>query len=426
MTERILIRGGHVISMDPEIGDQPATDILIEDDRIVAIGPDIGIGLEELAGANVIDARGKVVIPGFVDSHRHSWQTCIRGVASDATLEGYRSDILGVLGPRYRPEDVYAASLAGGLECLDSGVTTVVDWSHIDTTPGHADAAIRALSETGIRAHYAYGGADPAEVRRIRSTYFARDGELLTMALAARGPGRGPADEVQARWRLAGELGLPVTVHVTTGRGSAMIKQLNELGLLSDRNSYVHACHLSDDEWQMVADTGGSVSIAPQSELQMGYGWPPVMPALEHGVKPALSTGPVAAVAGDMFGQMRAAFAAGRAGVPGTMLTARDLLTMSTISGARLAGLDSVTGSLTPGKQADIVLIDATALNTSPLSDPVGCAALLADSSNVETVIVAGVVRKLAHRLLSDTTRALRLAQSSRDYLLRAADRRNI
>jgi cytosine/adenosine deaminase-related metal-dependent hydrolase len=454
MTERILIRGGHVISMDPEIGDQPGTDILIEDDKIAAIGPDIGIGLVELASTHILNAVGRIVLPGFVDTHRHTWQACLRGCAPDATLDDYFAELFDTFAPQYRPEDVYAGNLAGALECLDTGITTLVDWSHINNTPEHPDAAIQALSEAGIRAQYAYGSANtsladywneskiaiPArDVRRIRETYFAagnssRSG-LLTMALATRGPGFCQPEVVRKEWRLAEELGLPITVHVAMGRLGgkyAMVKKLSEQGLLREGTAYVHACHLSDEEWQMLADSGGGVSVAPQAELQMGHGWPPVMKAIEHGLEPALSTDTVATVPGDPFTQMRAAFASERARVsarswaddvpvPDTMLTARDMLTMATINGAKLAGLGKRTGSLTPGKQADIVLIDATRLNVAPVIDPVAAVVLSADPSNVETVIVGGVIRKLDGNLLADVAHVRDLAEASRDHLLRAA-----
>jgi 5-methylthioadenosine/S-adenosylhomocysteine deaminase len=445
MTERILIRGGHVISMDPEIGDQPQTDILIEDDKIAAIGPDIGIGLEELATTHIIDATDRVVIPGFVDTHRHTWQACIRGCASDATIDDYVAEILDTFAPHYHPEDVYAGNLAGALECLNAGITTLVDWSHINNTPDHPDAAIQALNETGIRAQYAYGSASTsfadywseskiampaADVRRVKESYFESGSGLLTMALATRGPGFCVPEVVRTEWRLAEDLGLPITVHVAMGRLGrryAMVKQLASMGLLRERTTYVHACYLSDEEWRMVSDSGGTVSIAAQVELQMGHGWPPVMKAIEFGLEPGLSGDAVTVVPGDSFTQMRSAFAAERARAlsdqqaPETLLTVRDMLTMATINGAKVAGLGNKTGSLTPGKQADVVLIDATALNIVPVNDPVAAVVLCADPSNVETVIVGGVIRKLDGHLLADTTRARILVESSRDRLLRAA-----
>ncbi|MDN3025516.1 amidohydrolase family protein [Streptomyces sp. S.PB5] len=443
MTRRTLLRAGHVISMDPDIGDLPQGDVLVEDGRIAAVGPGID------ADAEVLDMTGRIVIPGFVDTHRHTWEASIRGVAPDATLDDYFVDILDTFAPLYTPEDVYAANLAGALECLNAGITTVVDWSHINNTPEHPDAAIRALAETGIRAQYAYGSANTSladywfeskiaipgdDVRRIRDRYFASDDGLLTLALATRGPGFCVNDVVASEWGLARELGIPITVHVGMGRMAGrfgMVRQLDDLGLLGPDTTYIHCCYFSEEEWRMVADSGGTVSIAPQVETQMGHGWPPVMKAIEHGLRPSLSIDVVTTVPGDMFTQIRAAFGAERARVnaecwqadvpvPETMLTARRMLEIATLNGAHVAGLEDRTGSLTPGKRADIVAIDATALNIAPVHDAAAAVTLCADVSNVDTVLVDGVIRKRDGRLTADVARARRLVEESRDRLLAA------
>ncbi|MEV7888104.1 amidohydrolase family protein [Streptomyces sp. NPDC002817] len=443
MTVRTLLRSGHVISMDPDIGDLPRGDVLIEDGKIVAVQPEIG------ADAEVLDMTGRIVIPGFVDTHRHTWEASIRGVAPDATLDDYFVDILDTFAPLYTPEDVYAANLAGALECLNAGITTLVDWSHINNTPDHPDAAIRALAETGIRAQYAYGSANTSladywfeskiaipgdDVRRIRAKYFASDDSLLTMGLATRGPGFCVNDVVAAEWGLARELGIPITVHVGMGRMAGrfgMVKQLHDLGLLGPDTTYIHCCYFSEEEWRMVADSGGTVSIAPQVETQMGHGWPPVMKAIEHGLRPSLSIDVVTTVPGDMFTQIRAAFGAERARVnaecwqadvpvPETMLTARRMLEIATLNGAHVAGLEDRTGSLTPGKRADVVAIDATALNVAPVHDAAAAVTLSADVSNVDTVLVDGVIRKRDGKLTADVARARRLVEESRDRLLAA------
>lgn len=445
MTNRTVLRGGHVLSMDPDIGDLPQGDVLIEDGRIAAVRPDIS------ADAEVLDMTGRIVIPGFVDTHRHTWEASIRNVAPDATLDDYFVDILDTFAPLYTPEDVYAANLAGALECLNAGITTLVDWSHINNSPDHPDAAIRGLAESGIRAQYAYGSANTSladywfeskiaipgdDVRRIRGKYFASDDGLLTMALATRGPGFCLNDVVTAEWALARELDIPITVHVAMGRLAGrfgMVKQLNDLGLLRADTTYIHCCYLSDEEWRMVADSGGTVSIAPQVELQMGHGWPPVMKAVEYGLRPSLSIDVVTTVPGDMFTQMRAAFGAERARVnadcwkanmpvPETMLTARQTLEFATLNGAHVAGVEDRTGSLTPGKRADVVAIDATALNVAPVHDAAAAVTLSADVSNVDTVIVDGVIRKRDGRLVADVDRARRLVQESRDRLLAAKE----
>lgn len=444
MTNRMLLRNGYVITVDPDIGELSGADVLIEDDRISAVRP--GIDADD---AEIVDATDKIVIPGFVDTHRHTWEAAIRGCAPNATLDDYFVEILDTFAPRYRPEDVYAGDLAGALECVNAGITTLVDWSHINNTPEHPDAAIAALREVGIRAQYAYGSANTSlndywnnsaiaipgdDVRRVRDTYFSSGDGLLTMALATRGPGFCQDDVVRTEWRTARDLGLPITVHVGMGRLAGrfgMISQLHKMDLLGADTTYIHCCYFSDEEWQLVAESGGTISVAPQIEAQMGHGWPPVMKAIEHGLAPSLSIDVVTTAPGDMFTQIRAAFATERARVnavaweadtpvPETMLTARDMLQMATINGARVAGLADRTGSLTPGKKADVVVIDATALNVAPVIDPVAAVTLSADVSNVEMVIIDGVVRKRDGRLLADTAAARRLVEASRDYLVSA------
>ena len=334
---KILLKGGTVLSVDPDIGDRTTADVLIEDDKIVAVEDTIDIGTD----ADVVDCSGKIVIPGFVDTHRHTWEAAIRNCAPNATLDDYFVEVLDTFAPLYRAEDVYASNLAGSLECLNAGITTLVDWSHINNTPDHADAAIQGLKETGIRAQYAYGSANTSlekywffsaeaipsdDVRRVRSTYIPGDDGLITMAIATRGPGFTQDQVVQAEWELARELGIPITVHVGMGRMAGrfgMVEQLDRLGLLGPDTTYIHCCYFSDHEWQRVADTGGTISIAPQVETQMGHGWPPVNKARKFGLRPSLSIDVVTTVPGDMFTQIRAAFGAERARVNASLLGPR-------------------------------------------------------------------------------------------------------
>jgi cytosine/adenosine deaminase-related metal-dependent hydrolase len=442
MVDRIVLRDGFVVTLDSALGDLPRADVLIEDDTIAEVGPDVVVD-----DAESIDASGTIVIPGFIDTHRHTWETAIRGSAPDATLDDYFVEILDTFAPVYRPEDVYNSNVAGSLECLNAGITTLVDWSHINNTPDHADAAVTALRETGIRAQYAYGSANTSlndywnqstiaipgdDVRRVRDTYFSSDDDLLTMALATRGPGFCVADVVRSEWELARDLGIPVTVHVAMGRLAGrfgMVKTLSEMDLLFPGTTYIHSCYLSDEEWRMVADSGGTVSIAAQVEMQMGHGWPPTGTCIAHGIRPSLSIDVVTTVPGDMFTQMRAAFACERARVnaelwqadapvPESMLTARRILEMATIDGAHVAGVADRTGSLTPGKQADVVVIDGTSVNMGPLFDPAAAVVLCADVSNVRDVIVAGAVKKRDHSLVADAAAAVRGVDASRDYLV--------
>ena len=216
-----------------------------------------------------------------------------------------------------------------------------------------------------------------------------------------------------------------------------MVKQLGDLGLLGPDTTYIHCCYLSDEEWQLVADSGGTVSIAPQIEAQMGHGWPPVLKSMQYGLRPSLSIDVVTTAPGDIFTQIRAAFACDRArvnaagweagaegDVSDTMLTSRQMLEMATRNGAHVAGLEDRTGSLTPGKQADVVLLDATALNVAPVIDPVAAVTNCADVSNVDTVLIGGQVRKRDGKLVADAEAARRLVEASRDHLLAELERK--
>ena len=440
MAERILIRGGFVLTMDDSLGDQPGADVLIEDDSILAVGHNLSA-----ADALVIEAKGDIVIPGFVDTHRHTWQAPIRGSAPNHTLGEYFGGILDAFAPKFRPQDVYAGNLWGALECVNAGITTLVDWSHISNTPEHSDEAIRGLAEVGLRAVYAYGFPNtsiadwwfnsqliqPEDARRIRKQYFSSDSGLITMSMATRGPGFCTPEVVRHDWELAKDLSVPITVHVgfdRMGGKLTMVKQLHDMDLLYPGTTYVHSNHLTDQEWKYVADSGGRISVTPQVELQMGHGWTPGVKALSYGLRPGLGVDVVTTGPGDLFSQMRALFAAERARRhqiswdhdvdPTELLTARDVLGFATIDGARVAGVGDRTGSLTPGKKADVVIIDGGAVNTAPVIDPVAVVVTAADISNVDTVIINGRIHKRDGKLLADLSGPRNLAEQSKDYLV--------
>jgi cytosine/adenosine deaminase-related metal-dependent hydrolase len=439
---RVVIRGGHVLSMDAAIGDLYGGDVLIEGDRIAAVAASVDAG-----DAEVIDASGCIVIPGFVDSHRHTWETVIRGIAPDVSLGGYFDLVLDQLAPAYRAQDVYAGNYLGALEAIDAGVTTLLDWSHINNTPEHADEAIRGLQDARLRAVYCYGNPNtsladwwyastlnaPEDIRRVRDRYFSSEDGLITLAMGTRGPGFCTPEVVRHDWELARDVGAPISVHVGMGPYAgrfSMVSQPAEMGLLGADTTYIHCNHLSDDEFRLIADSGGKVSISPAVEMTMGHGTPPTARALAHGLKPSLSIDVVTTVPGDMFTQMRflfasdrllsheAAFAAGSEEEP-QLLTCRQVLEFATIEGARVCGLEDRTGSLRPGKQADVVILRCDHTNTYPIIDPVSTVVLQADTRNVETVFVAGEPRKREGLLLGADLRGARdLAASSLDYLL--------
>jgi 5-methylthioadenosine/S-adenosylhomocysteine deaminase len=436
-SQRLLIRNGFVVSMDPDVGDVPSGEVLVEDGKIV----DVGRGLD-VSDAEVVDATGMIVMPGFVDTHRHTWQTPVRGVLPSCTLDHYFAVMLGQVGGFYRPEDVHIGDYAGALEALNAGVTTLLDWSHINNTPDHADAAIQGLKDAGIRAVYAHGmptGGEwwsfsdlnhPEDIRRIRETYFSSDDGLLTLALAARQPGNSNFDVAKHDWALARELGILISVHVGMRLHNLHynpVKDMHDLGLMGSDVCYIHMTDLSDQELDWIAETGGTASVAPYVEMLMGHGPPPTGKLLARGVRPSLSVDVVSSVPGDMFTQMRTALVYDRilqftdtpdeAFAP--TLTHRDVLEFATIDGARAIGLGDRTGSLAPGKQADIVLLKADAINTAPVLDPTATIVTYADTSNVDTVYVAGnAVKRNGQLVGADIKSVLGKLDESRNHIL--------
>ena len=436
-SHRLLIRNGFVVSMDPGVGYIPNGDVIVEDGAIV----EVGRGLE-VADAEQIDATGMIVMPGFVDTHRHTWQTPVRGVLPSCTLDHYFAVMLGSVGGHYRPEDVHIGDYAGALEALNAGVTTLLDWSHISNTPDHSDAAIQGLKDAGIRAVYANGmptGGEwwmlselnhPEDIRRIRETYFSSDDGLLTLAMAARQPGNVNADVAKHDWALARELGIMISVHVGMRLHNlhyTPVKDMHDLGLMGPDVCYIHMTDLTDEELDWIAETGGKASIAPYVEMLMGHGPPPTGKMLARGVRPSLSVDVVSSVPGEMFTQMRTALAYDRileftdtpddAFAP--TITHKDVLEFATIDGARSIGLEDRVGSLTPGKQADIVLLKVNAINTAPMVDPLGTIVVFSDTSNVDSVFVAGrAVKRNGELVGHDLDGVYRKLDESRNAIL--------
>jgi 5-methylthioadenosine/S-adenosylhomocysteine deaminase len=438
-----LIRGVTAVTMDPMLGDLRGADILVCDGRIARIGPD----LDAPEGVEVLDADGMIAIPGFVDTHRHTWQCLMRNAAADWTLGQYFAGVRGVMGGLFTAEDMYVANLCGALECLDAGITTLYDWSHNNNTPEHADAAIEALRDAGIRAVYGYGNAnhewipvsdlptDFADLARVRRRWFSGEDGLLTLAFAARGPQYTTEGITAEDFRAARDLDLRVTVHAGSGLWGFRrpVETLHRLGLTLPGTTYVHCCTLSHAELRMIADSGGGTSLAPEVELNMGHGWPAALRSLAAGVRPSLSIDVTTSIGGDMFTAMRVVMAAARAEAHRPALeerrilekmpvSARDVLGFATIDGARTAGLGHRTGTLTPGKDADIVLLSTDSFNMFPVNNAVGAVVEAAHVGNVDTVLVRGRVVKRHGRLLGVDMRGLRRRmEAARDGLFARA-----
>jgi cytosine/adenosine deaminase-related metal-dependent hydrolase len=466
---RIIIRGGAVMSMDPEVGDFPTGDVLIEGKRIVAVGPDLDAG-----GATEIDARGRIVMPGFIDTHHHQFETALRSFLADGLLINDGSDtpsgnttyfefILLQFAPVYRPEDVYINELFGGLSQLDAGVTTVHDVSQIHHSPEHSDAAIEALFDTRRRAAFGFfesagaavigtnpGNQYPGDAARIRRQWFSSRDQLVHMIMG--GEVYLGDETIQQSWTLGRELDLQIAAHILSPFGIRPIMDAlvqgqggsnHDIGIGPD-NLFIHMTGMADEAWQKVKDVGAQVSVAFPIEMNMRHGIPPIIKMQQLGLEPSLSTDVECTLTADFFTQMRVCMNMQRMVVnqmvleqgdfyppdqwptPAPdlppLLTTRDVLRYATMNGAKALRLDHKVGSLTPGKEADIIILDAEAINVAPLNQVPGAVVSLMERSNVETVIVAGEVRKWKGRLLGHDLRHLRhQLESSRDYIFAAA-----
>ncbi|MFI8515603.1 amidohydrolase family protein [Streptomyces sp. NPDC085460] len=415
---KTLLSGGTVVSMDPAIGDLTRGDVLVEDGKITKVAERI-----DAPDAEVIDASDRIVMPGFVDNHRHNWQTAFRGIGADWTFGQWANAMHNTVKPHYTPEDVYAATLLGRLEALHSGITTMLDWYHVAQGPEHEDAAVQALQEAPARSVFCLGAgwASPvsveADIRRVRS-HLDDDG-LVTMAWGLRGADDTGMETLAREVQVADELGLRTSLH--TGGDHRPVAAMHDAGLLRDTTTFVHGNGIGDDELRMLADAGSYLSVSPDVELKMGFGAPLTGRALAAGLRPTLSIDVVPSVGGDMFSTMRTAFSAQR-GLDGG-LRARDLVHFATIDAARSCGLDNRTGSITPGKDADIILLRTDDVTVFPVTDPVGTIVTAGHPGIVDTVLVAGRIVKRNGALVDvDLTPLMNRLLESRDRVAAAAD----
>jgi 5-methylthioadenosine/S-adenosylhomocysteine deaminase len=433
----VVFRRGTVLTMDDAHRIEHDADVLIEGDRITAVGQNLPVP----EGTVEIDASGGIVLPGMIDTHRHMWQTAMRGYGADWTLTQYFVWNYLQWGKSFRPEDIYAGNLLSAIEAIDSGVTTTVDWSHNLHTIEHADAAVDALTEVPGRFVFGYGNIQAApwewsalpEFRDFVSRRFSGGGtDMLGFQMAFDIPLDSPDFREKAAFEVARELGVPVTTHagVRGATGDNGIRLMHEHGYMTPATIYVHAATLSADSYHRIAATGGHASVSTESECSAGQGYPPTWKLREHGIGISLSMDTSVWWSADLFSAMRATLSADRVRehleahhrdetVTHHKLRAEQVVDWATRGGSRALGLDSVVGSLEPGKKADVVLIKNDASPAMfPLLNPYGHVVFQAGRGDVHTVLVNGRVVKHDHRLVGvDLGKARAVVGQTVEYL---------
>jgi cytosine/adenosine deaminase-related metal-dependent hydrolase len=424
--KRILLRGGIVLTLDKTLSDFACADVLIENGKIRAVAPSVAVSADDVV---VVNATNRIVLPGFVDTHCHSYQGLLRGLLSNGSLPDYNESIQNRITHHYQPADAYAGVLITALGMLNMGTTTMVDISQVSHSPEHVDANLQALRDSGMRAVYAYSrGIGPAaghpyDIFRILPKYFNSAESLLTPALAV-------ALDVE-NYRVARRAEVRAVVHLRLN--SEPLLKLASAGVLKEGDEFIHCTHLSPEAWRLIKDIGGTTSHSPPVEMAMGHGMPSMQEAISAGLDPSFSCDHCATVGQDMFGIMRAAFClqrlsvhqgrrGGDSSVP-DLVTPRKILEYATIAGAKCARLDHRIGTISPGKDADLIMMRADGVDTWPLNSAYATVVNLMNPGHVEAVFVRGTLRKWAGRLVGiDLQRILRLVGNSRDAVLKRAN----
>ena len=427
---RIHIKGATIITMDQKLGDIAQGDLLIEGKKIVATG-----GALKVANAQVIEGKDAILIPGFVDAHRHSWEGQLRRINPNAaTLDAYSAATHLSFAKVYRPEDMYAGNMITALGCIDAGITCIIDNSHNSRSAAHSDMAIRALMDSGIRGVHASGAPQagdwdhqwPQDLSRLKQKFFSSSDQLVTLRMFA-GPNR-------EQWAFARQLGLRITTEFQGPAMGKIVDQLADEKLLGPDNTFNHCGNLAESTWQNLKNAGATIDICPRSDSQygLGEGFAPFQKALDHGMNPGFSVDNETSYGTDMFMEMRVAFHSQRAlatsrklngdANPPAPVSVRDVLTCATLNGAACAGLSDKIGTLAPGMEADVVMIRTDAINLYPSNNAVGTVVAAADRGNIDTVIIGGVIRKAHGRMLGvNMDRFRKMADDSRHYLFEKA-----
>jgi len=426
---RALIKGGTIVTMDPKIPDLSTGDVLVDGGRIAAVGMSL-----QSAGAEVIDASGSIVMPGFIDAHHHMWLGVMRRMMPDVDdLFAYIDIVAEKLGAHYRPLDMYLSTKLTAVASLDAGVTTIIDACHSSRSPGHTDAALDALDDAGIRALHMVGAAMdkkaptahlPGDLKRLAEDWNQGAG-LVRVGLF----GQLKLDW----WAVARDLEMRVLTEFI-GDLARLGPEFAKPGVLGPHNIFNHCTRVPQETWKMFADAGVNITVNPRSDALFGFDDETFayQQAIDHGLTPALGIDLDTAFGGDLFGEMHALFGQqrsamryrrfrGEENVP-TPISVEAVLKAATVNGARAAGLESEVGTLTPGKQADIITVRTNGVAVFPVSNAIGTIVQAVERSDVDTVMVAGEIRKRAGKLVGvDVAKLAADVAVARDYLLEAS-----
>ncbi|MCW5879025.1 MAG: amidohydrolase family protein [Anaerolineales bacterium] len=424
---KLLIKSGTVLSLDPQVGNQVGCDVLIEGSKIAAVSQDL-----VAPGAEVIDATGMIVMPGFIDSHRHMWKGVLRNTGSQFfTRDRSSAKAASQLAANFRPEDVFASTLSSAAGAIDAGITTVLNHADIGGSKEHMAADLQALVDAGIRSVFAFNthalkaGEQPGD--QLDSNQ-----DLISFAVASADLDTASLDQIKSDWALARQLGIRISAQVgMAAKDKEPLAQLQKAKLLGPDVLYAHGNTLSDKELRLIKDSGGAVVISANTEMLAGYGAPTIQRFLDAKLQPSLGVDSEIANRGDLFSQMRSVIAMQHAMAfekklamrlsPG-QITTRDVVEYATINGARALGLEAQIGTLTPGKQADIILLQEQHINVMPVNDPIGAVAWAMDASNVDTVLVGGKILKRGGVLRNfELGRLQELAFKTQKHVLKAS-----
>jgi 5-methylthioadenosine/S-adenosylhomocysteine deaminase len=428
-TARTLFKGGAIVTMDQSVPNLPIGDVLVEDGRIAAVGPNL-----QADGAEVIDATGSIVMPGLIDAHHHMWLGVMRRMMPDVDdLFAYIDVVAETLGAHYRPVDMYLSTKLTATASLDAGITTIIDACHSSRSPAHTDAALGALDDSGIRALHMVGAAMdkkapaahlPGDLKRLAANWNQGEG-LVRVGLF----GQLNIDW----WRVARGLDMRILTEFI-GDLAKLGPEFDEPGLLGPHNIFNHCTRVPEETWQRFAKAGVNVTVNPRSDALFGFDDESFayQRAIDHGLTPALGIDLDTAFGSDLFGEMHALFGQQRSAMRyrrfrgeahvAKPISVEAVLKAATVNGARAAGLEHQIGSLTPGKQADIIMVRTNGVAVFPMTNAIGTIVQAVERSDVDTVMVAGEIRKRAGRLVGvDVARLLADVTASRDYLLEAS-----